>query len=118
MIYLNDICDICGSDKEALGDDQVCSVCKKTSIKKEVAVKHPDSGLKLSELKAKASRLINCQSYDIKKYSDTGFDLSKSQEVVKLGNEILSGKATKAKLLDLITLNSIASRFINSQRNK
>ena len=85
----------------------------KKVIKKE---NHPDSYLKLADLKAKAKRLISNQAYAVNKYRDD-FDVSLSVNVVTKAAELFESKVTKAKLLDLITLNSQASRALNNQIN-
>ena len=84
--------------------------------KKVAKENHPDSHLKLADLKTKAKRLMSNQVYAVNKYGDS-FDVSLSVSVVAKATELSESKVTKAKLLDLITLNSQASRALNNQIN-
>lgn len=112
------ICEICGNTH--YNDNlELCTVCVKNSkaAKKEVTEKHADRKLKLADLLSKAKRLIMSQEYAINKHS-TDIDMTESLAVVKMANNLFSTKATKAKLLALITANSNASRSINNKLNK
>lgn len=112
------ICEICGNTHYS-ENSELCSVCVKNSkaAKKEVTEKHIDSKLKLADLLSKAKRLISSQEYAINKHGND-INISESLAVVKMGNDLFATKATKAKLLALITANSNASRNVNNQLNK
>jgi hypothetical protein len=112
------ICEICG-DTHYNEELDVCSVCAKNTkaAKKEITEKHIDSQLKLADLLSKAKRLISSQEYAISKHSNS-IDMTESLAVVEMGNTLFESRATKAKLLALITANSNASRSVNSQLNK
>tara|TARA_R110000851_G_scaffold180514_1_gene328160 strand:- start:390 stop:737 length:348 start_codon:yes stop_codon:yes gene_type:complete len=111
------ICEICGTTHNN-DNSELCNVCFKNSkaAKKEVTEKHADSKLKLADLISKARRLISSQEYAINKHSND-IDVTESKAVVKMASELFTGKATKAKLLALITANSNASRSVNNQLN-
>ena len=109
------ICEICGTSFLTSSDVEVCACCLNATTVKTVKVeKHQDSHLKLADLKAKAERLVASQKINIERNSDK--DTSLCAEVVKQGNVLFSRKATKQELLDLITLNSEASRQLNNQK--
>ena len=112
------ICEICGNT-HFNENSELCNVCVKNSkaAKKEVTEKHVDSKLKLSDLLSKAKRLVSSQEYAINKHGNE-IDVTESLAVVKMANDLFSTKATKAKLLALITANSNASRNLNNQLNK
>ena len=93
--------------KEAMAGYQACVAPK---LKTE---KTSDSKLKLAELKSKLARLVSSQKIAIERNSDK--DISTAEAFVKQAEEALEGKATKANLLVLISLNSEVSRYINSQ---
>jgi hypothetical protein len=82
--------------------------------KKEAVAKHPDAGMKLAELIAKVSRLAGNQKIAIERAA--GKDASIAQLFVDSAEKALAGKPKKAELLNLITLNSEASRSLNAQR--
>jgi len=111
------ICEICGITHYNEESD-VCAYCLKNSkaAKKEVTAKHADSKMKLADLLAKAKRLISSQEYAVNKYSDD-INTDESVAVVKMAHSLFATKATKSKLLALITANSNASRNVNNQLN-
>jgi len=73
---------------------------------------HSDSNMKLGDLRNKAKNLTISQEYAINKYKDS-FDVNFVEKHVRYAKELLSGKNTKAQLLDLITANSEISRDLN-----
>ena len=85
--------------------------------KKAAVEKHPDSKLKLSALLSKAERLVKSQEYAVNKFNGL-MDLALSNEVIRVAKELFGSKPTKAKLLNLITMNSDASRYVNEQEKK
>jgi len=85
----------------------------KAASEKVATAKHKDSGLKLSDLIAKVTRLAASQSIAINKAQ--GLNTEIAQIYVAQANKALAGKAKKADLLNLITLSSEASRLLNSQ---
>lgn len=75
---------------------------------------HPDAGLKVADLRGKVERFVRSASITIER--NQNLDLALVRTFVARATAALQGRATKAALLDLIDLNSAASRHINAQR--
>jgi len=80
---------------------------------KKVA-KHADAGMKLDALKSKVARLVASQKINVERAEVS--DLSTAKAYIAKAEAALSAKTKKTDLLELITLNSEVSRFINSQK--
>lgn len=83
--------------------------------KKDVTVKHADAHLKLVELISKTQRLIASQKIAIERAKIAGLNADLAIKVVTDAEILLSKRAKKSELLDLITANSEASRALNNQ---
>lgn len=109
------ICEVCGRSFYTSSEVEVCASCMNAKAPKVAkAEKHQDAHLNLADLKAKVSRLVASTKINIERNSDK--DVSLCAEVVERAELLFSKKATKAELLDLITLNSEASRQLNNQK--
>ena len=81
---------------------------------KTTTAKHPDSHLKVNELRLKIQRLIDGQKISIERNAEK--DVSLARLFIRQATAALSGKTKKSELLELIDLNSDASRQINLQQ--
>ena len=77
-------------------------------------VSHPDSKMKLAELRNKVERFISSATITVERNQEK--DLTLVLSFAAKAKSVLDGRHTKAALLDLITLNSEANRHMNSQR--
>lgn len=80
---------------------------------KEKIENHPDSKLKLNDLKAKVERLLASQKIAVVRAA--GKDVALVEAFIVQAEEALSRKAKKSELLALITLSSDASRNLTQQ---
>jgi hypothetical protein len=114
--YCEDIADV---QIALLSDDQRANVFANyqafTAPARTVKVeKHHDAQLKAVDVRAKLQRLVNDQKFAVVKYSALNVEFAKS--FIARAEATLAGKATKAELLELITINSEVSRDLNSQK--
>jgi uncharacterized UBP type Zn finger protein len=109
------ICEFCGRSFYTSNNVEVCASCMNAKAPKTTKTeKHQDAHLNLSDLKAKVSRLVASTKINIERNADK--DVSLCIEVVSQAEVLFRKKATKAELLNLITLNSEASRQLNNQK--
>ena len=105
--------DLPTQDKEGNWYDAETGFAFREKSVKKTTVKHPDAGLKLGQLKEKVERLINNQKYAVKKHS-ANVDCGVLITVIERYETM---KATKSNLLELITMNSEASKKFNESLN-
>lgn len=111
------ICEVCGTTHYSHSHDEICNSCmsdfKKDDSSVQRKVKHEFEGLKLQELKNKIEFLLKGQRYAVNKYEEKAELILFVAEFIKRADAIMSGKARKKDILELITENSDVSRKVN-----